>query len=203
MKRRSSGYTIVELMMALTVLGIGVTGIIAMQKVTSVSNQHAKNLAVATRIAEAWQEQLAADAVAWNRPAPKAPGDDLASDTRWLGLVTTKADTWVQPDYDATRAFGPAFDALGNPVALPADLAKAKYCTNIRLSWLYPAAAGVASPPGSGLLRAEVRVFWQRDGASTALAFCAVGSTPSVGTAVETYHFVYKASAVRQNPARP
>lgn len=204
MNRGHAGYTIVELMMALAVLAIGVTGIVALQKVTAVSNQHAKNLAIATRIAEAWQEQLATDAVAWNHPSPTDTGaaDDLATDTHWLKLVTTKPDTWVQPDYDATLLFGPGFDALGNPVAIPGDVARARFCVNIRLSWLYPSTATAGAPSGSGLLRSEVRVFWLRDGASTTAAFCSATSTASVGTAVDVYHFVYKASAVRQNPVR-
>ena len=60
------GYTIVELMMAITVLAIGVSGIIAMQKITVASNLHAKKLAIATQIARAWQDRLAVDASLWN-----------------------------------------------------------------------------------------------------------------------------------------
>lgn len=201
MMRANRGYTIVELMMALAVLAIGTLGIIAMQKVTAVSNQHAKNLAIATRIAEAWQEQLATDAVAWNQPSPKSTGDDLGTDTRWLKLIITKPDVWLQPDYDATVKFGPAFDALGNPVVLPTDAERTRFCTNIRLSWLYPAKPlSDTDPPGNGLIRAEVRVFWVRDGAATTSAFCSADNAVSLGTAVDIYHFVYKASAVRQNP---
>ena len=59
MRLRARGYTMVELMMALGILAIGVSGIIAMHKVTVAANQHAKNLAVASHIAQAWQEQLA------------------------------------------------------------------------------------------------------------------------------------------------
>ena len=60
------GYTIVELLMSLTVLALGTTGVIAMQKVTVVSNSHAKNLAVATGIAAAWADALTADGSIWN-----------------------------------------------------------------------------------------------------------------------------------------
>ncbi|HEY5373092.1 MAG TPA: prepilin-type N-terminal cleavage/methylation domain-containing protein, partial [Polyangiaceae bacterium] len=55
---RQRGYTAVELMMAIAVFGIGVAGIISMEKVTSVANQHAKNVAIATHIAQSWLDTL-------------------------------------------------------------------------------------------------------------------------------------------------
>src|SRR5262244_1226376 len=130
-RSRSRGYTIIELMMALTVLGIGVTGIIAMQKVTVSSNQHAKNLNVAAHIAQAWQEQLAADAVAWNHPSVRSSTPDL-NDTVWLKLIVASPDAWTQPAYNSNLLFGPGFDALGNPVS---NLENAVFCTHVRLSW--------------------------------------------------------------------
>ena len=55
MKRRSqAGYTMVELMMALALLTVGVLGIVSLQRVTVVSNGHAKRLATAQRIAQTW-----------------------------------------------------------------------------------------------------------------------------------------------------
>jgi prepilin-type N-terminal cleavage/methylation domain-containing protein len=189
------GYTVVELMMALAVLGIGVSGIIAMQKVTLTANQHAKNLAIATHIAVAWQEQLAADAVSWNHPSERNTNADIGFDTTWLRSVVTNEGAWIQPPYSATRVFGPAFDALGDPLELPGDLPRARFCTHLRLSWLYPQATG------NGLVRAEVRVFWRRVGVADTTPFCTgAEDTVSIGQAIETYHFVYKATAVRQNP---
>ena len=47
-RSRRRGYTIIELMMAISIMAIGVSGIIAMQKVTLAANQHATHLAVAT-----------------------------------------------------------------------------------------------------------------------------------------------------------
>jgi prepilin-type N-terminal cleavage/methylation domain-containing protein len=192
--RVRQGYTIIELMMGLAVLGVGVTGIIAMQKVTVSSNQHAKNLNLAAHIAQAWQEQLAADAVAWNHPSVKNPGLDDLGNTAWLKLVSSSPNAWVQPAYDGTLLFGPGFDALGNPVS---DLNSAVFCTHLRLSWLFPADKPVV---GNGLLRTEVRVFWRRDGVKDTAKLCdPSASADALGKDVNTYHFVYKASAVRQN----
>lgn len=205
MNRRARGYTIVELMMALTILAIGVSGIIAMEKVTVAANQHAKSLAIATHIAQAWEEQLAADAVQWNHPSENQPQRDLDSDTTWLKLVDSNPGQWIRPQWSDARKFGAAFDALGNPISESgtgsggATLKQAVFCTNIRLDWLYPDTAG------NGLIRAEVRVFWVRNGMGGTVDgkdVCNANTSPtSIGQAVTRYHFVYETAAVKQQTA--
>jgi hypothetical protein len=187
--------------MAISVFGIGVAGIISMEKVTSASNQDAKNLAIATHIAESWLDMLQADGAAWNNPSPQNSLSDLSTDTIWLNQVVSNANatSWFLPQYDAVRFnFGPAFDALGNPVST-ANLANAVFCSHLRLSWLYP--ENPAS--GNGLIRAEVRVFWLRDGQSSPQA----GVNPcaqtmpisSISGNTSTFHFVQKITAIREN----
>lgn len=202
MSARRRGYTMVELLMAIAIFAIGVSGVIAMQKVTIAANQHAKSLALATHIAQAWQEQLAADAVLWNYPGPdRDKGSDLA-DTAWLDAldVNSASTGWIRPRFDFTgdapRNFGPAFDPLGNP--LPEDaLAQAAFCTHVRLSWLNKPNNGM------GLMRTEVRVFWLRENGGGHVepdATLCSGTDPDlVEAAVERYHFVYQTSAVRQH----
>src|SRR5690606_31396949 len=51
-RRLERAYTAVEVLMSLAVLAVGVTGIIATEKVTLTANVHAKNLAIATRIGQ-------------------------------------------------------------------------------------------------------------------------------------------------------
>jgi type IV pilus assembly protein PilV len=179
--------------MALTVLAIGISGIVAMQKITVASNQHARSLAVATHVAQAWQEQLATDAVQWNHPSPNVNLDDLPQ-TRWLSLVGTG---WFQPGYDATLDFGPGFDALGNVVTV-ANIGQAVFCTNLRMTWLYPANAG------NGLIRTEVRVFWVREGMGGTVdgnPVCSGADPADIEQNSDRYHFVYQTSAVKQNTA--
>ncbi len=195
--RSQRGYTAVELMMAISIFGIGVAGIISMEKVTSVSNQHAKNLAIATHIAESWLDTLSTDAVGWNHPRT---GDatnlsDLATDTVWLQSVLPNADAaanWFLPVYSAARSFGPAFNALGDPVN-PAT-GPVAFCSHLRLSWLYQ-----PTRDGNGLIRAEVRVFWLRDGRAFAQNMCVAGSVAAIGGATSTFHFVQKIAAIREN----
>jgi prepilin-type N-terminal cleavage/methylation domain-containing protein len=197
---RQRGYTAVELMMAISVFGIGVAGIISMEKVTSVSNQHAKNLAIATHIAESWLDMLQADAATWNHPSPGDNSNSLPN-TAWLnGVVTNVADTsWFLPQWSTTLGFGPAFDALGNPINPTSGLAGAVFCSNLRLHYLYPAAPNA----GNGMIRAEVRVFWLRDGQGSPQA----GTNPCAQTmptalitgATSTFHFVQKITAIRES----
>jgi prepilin-type N-terminal cleavage/methylation domain-containing protein len=202
--RAGRGYTAVELLMAISVFGIGVAGIISMEKVTSASNQHAKNLAIATHIAESWLDMLATDATSWNHPSTGFKASDL-NETFWLTSVVANAGagSWFVPAYNATFDFGPAFDALGNPVNPATNLAAAQFCVNIRLSWLYTPPPN--SEAGNGLIRAEVRVFWLRDGQSSPVA----GVSPcdpampvasiSAANATSTFHFVQKITAIREN----
>lgn len=196
--RAQRGYTAVELMMAVGIFGIGVAGVISMQKVTSVSNQHAKNLSIATHIAESWLDMLATDAVTWNQPSRNGgTSPDITLDTVWLQQVKPNADTandWFLPVYSDTLKFGPAFDALGNPVNPAQSPGSVAFCSHLRLSWLYQPTSS-----GNGLIRAEVRVFWLRDGQGFAQPMCTTAQVTNVGGAVQTFHFVQKVTAIREN----
>lgn len=207
MKRRNRGaprgYTLVELLMSLFIFSIGVSGVMAMQKVTVTSNQHARDLAVATQIAQAWVSQLQTDAIAWNQPSASNPTDDLG-DTRWLSNVSASNKNWILPSYEQTRGFGPAFDVRGQPLdtSKAGSLARVKFCTHIRLSWLYNPTVATTTMRGGGLMRAEVRVFWLRDGAAAPdnKPICGNELPPNnVNAASGLYHFVYEVSAVREN----
>lgn len=187
-RRNHRGYTLVELMMALALFTVAVLGIISMQKLMVVSNAHAKNVSVAQRIAQSWAAQLQLDSTKWRT-------DFTATD--WLSLVD---DGWKRPDYVAARNFGAAFDALGNPLSgSSADLKLARYCANIRLTRLYSENEPVV---GNGMLRAEIRVYWLRDGESTLdvnNGICGGSFSPSsVGNALENYHFIYHTAGIRQ-----
>lgn len=195
-QRRARGYTAVELLMAISIFAIGVSGIIAMQKVMVNANAHAKNLNIATHIAQATLDQLATDAVTWNHPSPSKPVSDLASETDWLKEVNGNENVWFRPNFIVTRGFGAGFDALGNPLT-DAAAADAVFCTHIRLAWLYP------DVNGNGLLRAEVRVFWLRDGMGGTVdgqPLCNPGTDPTqIEDNGDRYHFVFQATAIKEN----
>lgn len=187
-RARERGYTLVELMMALALFTVAVLGIISMQKITAASNGHAKNVAIAQRIAQAWAGQLEMDATAWQ----------TGFGTGWLN----DANVWQRPPYIAGRRFGGAFDALGNPLA-DGDVGQAHFCTHLRMAWLYPASL-IAG--GNGMLRAEIRVFWLRDDEAALDSNASMCSTAqstvqakAIGLATDRYRFVYQAVGVRQH----
>ena len=194
---RQRGYTAVELMMAIGIFGIGVAGIIGMEKVTAVSNQHAKNLAMATHIAESWLDMLATDAVTWNQPSLNGGSIPDIGDTVWLRAVAPNADgagNWTLPAYNLPLRFGPAFDALGDAVDPVSNPGAVAFCSHLRLSWLKQ-----PTPSGNGLIRAEVRVFWLRSGQNFTQNMCSVGQILNVGAGLTTFHFVQKIGAIREN----
>jgi|SoiMethySBSTD1v2_1073268.scaffolds.fasta_scaffold195851_3 prepilin-type N-terminal cleavage/methylation domain-containing protein len=187
-RRGRAGYTLVELMMALALFTVAVLGIISLQKLMVVASAHAKNVSVAERIAQSWATQLQLDSASWRA---------TNTGTNWLGGV---GGGWVRPAYvGGVQNFGAAFDALGNPLSeTSGDLARARYCTHVRLSWLYPQNLPVT---GNGLMRAEIRVFWLRDGESNinTAGICQAGvATATIGQAVDRYHFVYHTTGIRQ-----
>jgi Tfp pilus assembly protein PilV len=188
-RRREAGYTAVEVLMSMAVLAVGVVGIIATEKITIASNLHAKNLAIATHIAEGWLGMLEAEGALWGSP-PNEFGR-----TTWLAQGVP-INGWFRPTYNSTIEFGSAFDALGNPVRA-ANLADAQFCVDVRLSPL------TTNNTGGGLIRSEVRVIWLRNenaiGGVTATNACSI-ATASVtgGNESRLFHFVYMTGAVRQ-----
>lgn len=190
MKRRTRGYTVVELMMSLAVFATGVTGIVAMQRATISSNNLARNVTIANGIAQAWLTQLQADGTLW-RPA-QAP----AILPVWLPSANTSNGLWQLPTWNAARQFGPQFDGFGAPVP-----ANGQFCAQIRLTWLYGDGTTQGGVAGNGLMRAEVRVFWPRDNQGFDAGDCANAAQATVdGVALKgnKYHFVVQAGAVRQ-----
>lgn len=185
----SAAYTVVEVMMSMAVLAVGVIGIIATEKVTLASNVHAKNLAIATHVAQAWLGMLEAEAALWDNSGS-------FSRTTWLEQGSGVA-AWFRPSYNTALAFGPAFDALGNPVAAQNQATNAHFCVDLRLAPL------TSDNSGGGLIRAEVRVIWLRNdnGLGDSSVTNACGVLPaSVMNAPQNrlFHYVFMSSAVRQ-----
>jgi hypothetical protein len=188
--RRRRAYTAVEVLMSLAVLAVGVVGIIATEKVTLAANVHAKNLAIASHIGQSWLGMLEAESTLWGR-------NGSLSRTTWLEQGASLA-TWFRPDYDTEIGFGPAFDAIGNPLRQP-DESRAKFCVDLRLATL------TSNNNGGGLVRAEVRVIWLRDDGALGSAgiaadnACAVEAV-SVAAEAESrlFHFVFLSGGVRQ-----
>jgi len=188
--RQRSGYTLVELMMAIAVFAIGVSGIIAMQKVAAAANQHSKSLSLATNIAQGWLDALKADSSLYTQATQLTNTQLLAQ----IGAGASNNGVWFRPAWNATKGIGAAFDAVGRPIdETSGDPANAQFCVHLRLTQMYP-------NTGMNVIRSEVRVFWPRADAELPAPFCtAAGMTPAaILTASTDFHFVYQVSAVRQ-----
>jgi hypothetical protein len=188
--RSARGYTAVEILMSMSVLAVGVIGVFSMEKVTVASNVHAKNLAIATHIAQSWLGVLEAESTIWR------DANGSLNNTTWL-KAGPPSPTWFRPDYVNGSSFGPDFDELGNPV--PKD---GSYCVDLRISRFNGASA---EAEGSAMRRVEVRVYWLREGVvvtpSLTVPAFPCGMAPALVSLQEQsrlFHFVYLSGAVRQ-----
>lgn len=189
-RRGARGYTAIEILMSMSVLAVGVIGVFSMEKITIASNLHAKNLAIASHIAQSWLGVLEAEATLWD-----GTGNGLAK-TTWLKTAPDNP-TWFRPDFVGGSSFGPDFDELGNPV--PKD---GNYCVDLRIS---PFNGPESEKAGTAMRRVEVRVFWLRDSvvvtpSLTVPAFpCQMApALVSLQDQSRLFHFVYLSGAVRQ-----
>lgn len=177
LRRLRRGFTLVEVMVALAVLAIGVTGILGMQNAAIHSNRTAQEVTTATQISRLWLERLRLDANQWNRPSQRQRTSDLR-DTQTLcrlasgGCVSGGAQTigaWFVPNIPVNTSApatpltviatgGSAFDAFGREVGVGS--ADARYCVGVRLNWIAPDLGS-----RQGIIRGEVRVWWFREGA--------------------------------------
>jgi prepilin-type N-terminal cleavage/methylation domain-containing protein len=187
----NQGYTIVELMMAIAVFAIGVSGIIAMQKVAAAANQHSRSLSLATNIGQAWQDQLNIDSSLYTRT-------NGFTNTVWLSQLTggNNQAGWLRPTWNTNLGIGAAFDALGRPLNdSTTDLANTQFCVHLRLTRLYPGSVGI------DVIRTEVRVIWPRTEGTMSAAFCNANTdVTALAADSSNYHSLYQVSAVRQQP---
>lgn len=186
----SRGYTVMEVMMSLAILGVGASGVMAVQKATLLANTSAKNLATASFIAEGWMERLRVDALQWNDPAGVP---DLATDTAWLKSATTNP-LWIIPGtITAPMTGGSDADVTGADTFLtdPSPIAASAFCTQLRLTSYNPATLSTFRK----LIRAEVRVIWARSG----YPLDCTTLNPADTALRNDYGAVYLTSAVQQN----
>lgn len=190
-RRRAAGYTLVEVMMSLAVLATGAVGILGIHQAVMRGNYEARQVATATHIASTWIERLQRDAVGWSRGGPTLVGSfnptiDLAR-THWLQNVPARgaAAPWFVPVAAGTQRA--TFDHFGRDTAITEDM---RYCTNVRLEWVYEAQA----------MRADVRVWWTRNTPSARvreLAGCNGGDLETLHLRRRDVGFVNASTVIR------
>lgn len=201
-RRRARGFTLIEVMMALTVLTIGLLGVVALQATTISSNRSAQQFTVANAAARTWLQRLQRDANRWTMGS-SATASDLTK-TAWLFEVSSASNVWLRPNATTLEPFAsPAFDLNGKDVPLAdsaRQLSDTVYCTHIKLRNIYP----------DSLIRAEVRVFFKKRrladvakyGAygmtATGLCMSARGNETTIGLDQLNFHWVYAVAAIQR-----
>lgn len=200
-RRLQRGSTVVEVLMAISVLAVGAAGILALQKVTVVANKNAKNLEIANEIARTWVERLHADAMLWNFDS-SAGSADIDTDTRWLALNVNPPgnEQWFRPMAPGLSIYG-VHDSFGKDD--PSGQSDGPFCVNLRLTWL---------KPDQDVARVEVRVYWLRENLQGAanestltiappVPLCSI-PVPDLAASPDVFHSVHVTTAVVMNKLR-
>ena len=156
--RSKRAYTVIEVLSAMTIFGVGAAGVIAMQGTTIKGNYDARALDQATSITREWNERLRRDAAFWTVPAT------LPLEGKWLTTSNValangaSLPSWFTPTVPVSTPAGlsPAFDLLGRDLTASESTgtnSQAVFCTQIRLQRL-----------NASLIRSEIRVAWMRAG---------------------------------------
>jgi prepilin-type N-terminal cleavage/methylation domain-containing protein len=149
-----AGYTLVEVMLAVSVLAVGASGFTLMQGASTRAVQGAQEHTVALQFQETWVERVRRDALQWRAPTAVA----LAA-TQYLNV----RDTWLTPapvPEVGGVLISPAADASGRDVALGP---LARFCVNLRVQSAHLwSPAGVVAVDSIDAVRVDVRVWWSR-----------------------------------------
>ncbi len=200
--RRSAGYTMIEVLMAIGILTAGSVAIMAMLGAATRGNMEARQITTANQLAQQWVERLRRDGLNWTRGTNTADPTLLAN-TTYLSQVAAPGTVplWFVPTPSATSGETANFDYYGNDLTSPESAGTPTYCTNVRLEWLYP----------GRVMRADVRVwFVRRVGASdtvpagtAGLASCAPGMNPNTLTGNRQLRMIYTSTVIRYTPRSP
>jgi prepilin-type N-terminal cleavage/methylation domain-containing protein len=174
--RRSAsrkGYTMVEVMMGLSILAIGSVSILGLQKFAAMGTMSSRHITNASAISGGVLEAMNAESLSWVDNA--APDVTERNAMPWLGAALFAADAEVEGAWASPTVTLPAagtFNAFTlEGVAQDSDtvLPTTAYCTHVRATWL-----GRQNPTGPGVgddataVRVDVRTFWAKSGRSVA-----------------------------------
>lgn len=148
-RKSETGFTLVEVMIAIGIMTVGSLGILAMHNAVSGANRTANEMNTALAITERWMERIDRDALLWTERGINTTSlNSTAYLSEIAGSVTPTG--WFTPTpADSRESY--RFDYFGND-----DTAgtATKYCVNLRLSWLRQETS----------IRVDVRTFWFREG---------------------------------------
>lgn len=190
-RRRSSAFTLIEVMVAVAVMTVGAVGIMALQQAATRGNMEARQMSTATQVARIWLERLQRDALLWNsqgvpagtRYLTNAPAAGNAPGV-WFSPIAVTAPSGHLDSY--------AFDYFGNDTLQQGSMV---YCAQVRLQWIV----------FGDTLKAEVRAFWPRRGRPQNTGNCGFGNSGGVTADIDAFnlHAVYASTLIRRIPLQP
>jgi len=194
--------------MAMTVMTIGASAVMSMQKASVQGNSDARQADIANSIARMWVERLQRDAMQWTLPNGANPQLNNFANAQLLStqLASAQAGKWGVPKAymgvtnPETMSYG--FDVVGRDLPSAQIAAEAQFCVSYRLQWLVPQSLAANEP---GLIRADVRVLWPRGVANAPPSgWCADGSAATASdnpdpSSPSMYHAIYLSTSIREN----
>jgi prepilin-type N-terminal cleavage/methylation domain-containing protein len=200
-RRSARGYTVIEILLSLTVLAIGAAAVMSMQKASVQGNVDARKTDIANAIAREWMDRIRRDSTQWtvSTPATSADGGGGTSNFTNASLLGHAGTGWFLPvDYVSnTPPISPGFDFLGNDIAPASALTGAAFCVHLSETWL----VNNPSAPQDNLLRVDLRVVWSRglDLNNSVPAPCdaTIAAEPNPNPVL--YQTLYMTTAVREN----
>jgi prepilin-type N-terminal cleavage/methylation domain-containing protein len=186
--RRRRGFTLIEVMVAVSVMTVGALGLMALQQAATRGNSEARQMTLATQLTRTWIERLRRDATLWT-----APGQPIL--TNFLvqaPAVGTPLGPWDTPP-PRVRTDGtvesPLFDHFGADHD-PGAADPPTYFTNVQYAWL----------DAGDTLRVNVRTVWHRSRPTQRINF-APGSEAAVTAALIAgvdLHGVFASAVIRR-----
>lgn len=192
--RRSAGFTLIEVMIAVGILTVGSVGILAMQQASTRGNLNARQMTTATNVTRVWVERVRRDALAWRSNITGDPNG--VGSTNYIQLTPVAGESgWFAPNSpNVAESFG--FNWHGEDTAIAGEM---RYCTHINSRWVVQ----------NQVARVDVRTFWYRRGDGAAgdtnqdlFPGCAAGGgeaavTAELMAAAPRVHSVYASTLVR------
>jgi prepilin-type N-terminal cleavage/methylation domain-containing protein len=201
---RRQGFTLVEVMVALGVMTISAMALFGMQAQSTRANGRARDITVASQIAQNVLERMKLDGLAWNSVGLAA---DVLVSTDILRLVGGTPGAFMSlPETSQTRGsktvvWSNAFDLHGIDVPIASAQTPpggVRFCASQRLAWVFD------TPPRA--MRADVRVWWSKEAPTRSILadFPACADTNVLlapgGARYEDYHTVYMSTVIRPHP---
>jgi prepilin-type N-terminal cleavage/methylation domain-containing protein len=148
-----AGYTLVEVMLAVSVLTVGLLGFTSMQSASSRATIAAQESMIALSFQEAWVDRVRLDALRWS-----APGTAGLANTEYL---KQPLDEWYVPE-PANPLESWAVDFAGRDTVEGSEM---RFCVNLRNTaaqlWNQDTNA-CGSLADVAAMRVDVRVWWYR-----------------------------------------